>query len=424
MKSRADMVHASRLAAHVVVRTATMAGRIDELAQSTRKLSLESTETAHGVLAAMRRIRRLPIGRSSDLWSSEHLVSPDGNFPIRRQAPARNGDLESNVNSPISVAGLSAVTERVCSAIGDIVAHTTRAALAVPSWLSIYKMGRASRGSLNGRSTDLQQRFPSNNTFVNTHSRSASLHTDYLGVRVSGAMSPAGRVRAQPAADISSSGFEPMRLNRYNTHRWGETDFIPLTEAIAQGVERFRSLSVHRDRLTTREACARESGRMPTTQRSASDAFDTAYARSKASLAANVESATRHTARLRSAFYVKGDALHENGLSSDREWRINRQRRTSVEAWDLANRSARDHRRPSGYSGGGANDYLAGGERSASGYRAESVPLIVNYSPTVTLSDAPPGEMERRLVEAIGRHGSDLVRVLNQEMEKRRRAGF
>ncbi|MBF6559137.1 MAG: hypothetical protein IVW56_02520 [Candidatus Binataceae bacterium] len=48
----------------------------------------------------------------------------------------------------------------------------------------------------------------------------------------------------------------------------------------------------------------------------------------------------------------------------------------------------------------------------------------MNYSPTVTLFDAPPGEMERRLVEAIGRHGSDLVRVLNREMEKRRRAGF
>ena len=94
MKSRADTLHASRFADHVVVRTAMMAGRIGGLTQYTRKLSLELTEIAHGVLAATRRSRRMPIGRQRYVWSSESVISRDKNFATRRQAPARNGDLE------------------------------------------------------------------------------------------------------------------------------------------------------------------------------------------------------------------------------------------------------------------------------------------------------------------------------------------
>ncbi len=424
MKSRADMVHASRFADHVVVRSATIAGRIGGLAESTRKLSLESTETAHGILAAARRSRRVPIGRSSNPSSSDSLISRVEDIPTWRQAPARIRDLESNVNSLISAAGLATVTERVGSVIGDIVTHTTRASLAMPSWLSINKMERASRRSLNAQSTEPQQRNRLNNTFVDTRSSSAAIHTNYLGLSAPDVMSPAGPARDQPAVYPSSSGFDPKRPNGYNAPRWGEMGFIPLTAANTQGVARHRSFSTHRNRLTTLEADARNRGLVRAAQRSASDAFDTTYTRSKTSPAANVENAARHAARLGSAVYAKGGAPHGNGVSSDREWRSNRLRRNRVEAWDLDNRFARDYRRPNEYSSGGANDYLKGRERSASGYRGESVPLIVNYSPTVTLFDAPPGEMERRLVEAIGRHGSDLVRVLNREMEKRRRAGF
>ena len=132
----------------------------------------------------------------------------------------------------------------------------------------------------------------------------------------------------------------------------------------------------------------------------------------------------RNSALLHSALYTGSGTRRRNGLSSNDEWKMNPQGGTRGGASNLEKRSPRDRRGPSADFAGRANDYAQGAERSASGYRGGSAPLIVNYSPNVTLADASPGDMERRLVEAIGRHGSDLVRILNREMEKRQRAGF
>ena len=54
-----------------------------------------------------------------------------------------------------------------------------------------------------------------------------------------------------------------------------------------------------------------------------------------------------------------------------------------------------------------------------------SRPVVVNFSPTVVLQGGgDPGELERRVVQAIGRHSHELVRIVARELQLQRRAAF
>jgi hypothetical protein len=54
-----------------------------------------------------------------------------------------------------------------------------------------------------------------------------------------------------------------------------------------------------------------------------------------------------------------------------------------------------------------------------------STPVVVNFSPTVVLQGGmDPGDLERRVVQAIGRHSHELVRIVARELQSQRRAAF
>ncbi len=51
--------------------------------------------------------------------------------------------------------------------------------------------------------------------------------------------------------------------------------------------------------------------------------------------------------------------------------------------------------------------------------------ILVNFSPTVVLQGGvESGELERRVVEAIGRHSHELIRIVSRELQSQRRAAF
>jgi hypothetical protein len=51
--------------------------------------------------------------------------------------------------------------------------------------------------------------------------------------------------------------------------------------------------------------------------------------------------------------------------------------------------------------------------------------ILVNFAPTVVLqSGADLGELERRVIQAIGRHSHELVRIISRELQSKRRAAF
>jgi hypothetical protein len=54
-----------------------------------------------------------------------------------------------------------------------------------------------------------------------------------------------------------------------------------------------------------------------------------------------------------------------------------------------------------------------------------SRPVVVNFSPTVVLQGGgDPGDLERRVVQAIGRHSHEIVRIVARELQLQRRAAF
>jgi hypothetical protein len=54
-----------------------------------------------------------------------------------------------------------------------------------------------------------------------------------------------------------------------------------------------------------------------------------------------------------------------------------------------------------------------------------SAPLILNFSPTITITgDARADDLDNRILEAIEHYGRDIVRIVNRELQTQRRASF
>jgi len=65
------------------------------------------------------------------------------------------------------------------------------------------------------------------------------------------------------------------------------------------------------------------------------------------------------------------------------------------------------------------------GRRSAERERASTAqPIVVNYTPNVTMENRGEQGLERRLLEVLERHGYELAEVLRREAAKRQRGEF
>lgn len=62
---------------------------------------------------------------------------------------------------------------------------------------------------------------------------------------------------------------------------------------------------------------------------------------------------------------------------------------------------------------------------SPTGTSQVSPPMVINFSPTVVVhGGTDAGDLERRVVQAIGRHSHELIRILTRELQQRSRTAF
>ena len=65
----------------------------------------------------------------------------------------------------------------------------------------------------------------------------------------------------------------------------------------------------------------------------------------------------------------------------------------------------------------------SGTARTGSAATGVSAAAVVNFAPSIVINGAmEPNELGRRVIEAIGRHSHELVRIITRELQSKRRA--
>jgi hypothetical protein len=408
-------------ARRAIDRAARFADRIEELAESDRRVLQEPARSARRIHAVAGAGDRMRIEASINPSSARN---PHTVMSARRLSQPHPGLTGSTSDVPTNLATLDVVSKRLQDILDRIMNVSLSKSPQIASGPTDHQSGddhansghhnlnesHSRPGKINGQAPVLADITARNTHLERRHFLQLATPTRVLHSAIATAISPlvSERPRAYRFSDRESKteNLTPLTAAIAQRSTWRIQPHalrINSTKIVRTGFDQLVA-SYPRNRSGAAAYSAGIALELPSTQKTASD----------------MDRISRSAMRLRFA----GDALRRNSFL----------KLGSSTPDDLANSNAgrKEIDLPSvrnGFQRAGKVEFvrkrfaLASGEHNADTIR-NAVPLVVNYSPSVSFSATAADDIERRVTEAIGRHGGDLVRVLRRELEKRRRTEF